>query len=169
MLHDVEGASEVVGFLKTNLADLAGHYHTLYQERVLIEEQPANFNEATLWYREFIVSFPMDADTPQVNYRLADLLLENEDFLVAAKEYEKTGYEYADHEQSSAAGYAAVYAYRQELNNVTGVRQREIKRETVTSSLKFADTYPDHEEASIVLGAAAGHANKQSYFYPEVF
>ncbi len=86
-----------------------------------------------------------------VNYRLADLLLENEDFLVAAKEYEKTGYEYAEHSQSSAAGYAAVYAYRQELNKATGVRQREIKRETVTSSLRFADTYPDHEEASIVL------------------
>ena len=153
--HDVADATEVVGFLKTNLADLAGHYHALYQEDVLVEEQPENFNEATHWYRDFIASFPADADTPAVNYRLADLLLENEDFLVAAKEYEKTGYDYAEHEQSSAAGYAAVYAYRQELNIATGVRQREVKRETVTSSLKFADTYPDHEEASIVLGAAA--------------
>ena len=153
--HDVEGATEVVGFLKTNLTDLAGHYHALYQEDVLVDERPANFNEATGWYRQFIASFPAEADTPQVNYRLADLLLENEDFLVAAKEYEKTGYEYGEHSQASAAGYAAVYAYRQELNNATGARQREIKRETVMSSLKFADTFPDHKEASIVLGAAA--------------
>ena len=153
--HDVEGATEVVGFLKTNLTDLAGHYHALYQQDLLVDEQPANFNEATRWYRQFIASFPADANTPQVNYRLADLLLENEDFLVAAKEYEKTGYEYAEHSQASAAGYAAVYAYRQGLKNATGARQREIKRETVMSSLKFADTFPDHKEASIVLGAAA--------------
>jgi len=153
--HDVAGASDVVGFLKTNLADLAGHYHALYQADVLVEEQPANYIEATRWYRQFIASFPTDADTPGVNYRLADLMLENEDFLAAAKEYEKTGYEYAEHEQASAAGYAAVYAYRQELKIASGVSQRETKRETVTSSLKFADTFPDHEEASIVLGAAA--------------
>jgi tetratricopeptide (TPR) repeat protein len=153
--HEVGDSNEVVEFLKTNLTDLAGHYHALYQEAALVDEQPEHFNEATRWYRQSIASFPVDADTPQVNYRLADLLLENEDFLVAAKEYEKTGYEYAGHEQASAAGYAAVFAYRQELNNATGARQREIKRETVTSSLKFADTFPDHEEASIVLGAAA--------------
>jgi tetratricopeptide (TPR) repeat protein len=153
--HDVEEATEVVGFLKTNLADLAGHYHALYQQDVLPGKRPAHFNEATRWYQQFIASFPADTDTPQVNYRLADLLLENEDFLAAAREYEKTGYEYAAHEQAAAAGYAAVYAYRQELSRATGARQREIKRETVTSSLKFADTFPDHEEASIVLGAAA--------------
>jgi tetratricopeptide (TPR) repeat protein len=153
--HDVRNATEVIGFLKTNLTDLAGHYHALYQQDTLVEKRPAHLNEAAQWYRQFIASFPADADTPQVNYRLADLLLENKDFLVAAKEYEKTGYEYAEHGQASAAGYAAVYAYRQELNNVTGARQREIKLETVTSSLKFADTFPDHEEAPIVLGAAA--------------
>jgi hypothetical protein len=29
-----------------------------------------------------------------------------------------------------------------------------VKREAVRSSLKFADTYPEHEKAAIVLGAA---------------
>ena len=62
--HEVDDASEVVGFLKTNLTDLAGHYHALYQEDVLVEEQPANFAEATRWYRQFIASFPAEADTP---------------------------------------------------------------------------------------------------------
>ena len=153
--HDVEEATEVIGFLKTNLTDLAGHYHALYQQDPDIEIRPEHFNEATRWYRQYLSSFTTDPETPQVNYRLADLLLENENYLVAAREYEKTAYEYADHEQASAAGYAAVYAWRQELDIVTGARQREVKRDTVTSSLTFADTFPDHEEASIVLGAAA--------------
>jgi tetratricopeptide (TPR) repeat protein len=150
-----ESSPEVIGFLQTNLTDLAAHYHSLYQAPMLLEEQADNFSEATRWYRQYLTSFPTDENTPGVNYRLADLLLENQDFVAAATEYEQTAYEYADHEQASAAGYAAVYAYRQELDKVTGARQLEVKKATVTSSLQFADTFPQHEEAAIVLGAAA--------------
>ena len=146
---------EVIGFLKTNLTDLAGHYHALYQDDLLLEQQPEHFAEASKWYRQFLASFPSDDDTPGVNYRLADLLLENSSFLAAAGEYERTAYEYAANEQASAAGYAAVYAFRQELEVATGVRQREVMKSTVASSLRFADTFPEHEEAPVVLGAAA--------------
>ncbi|HSG97334.1 MAG TPA: tetratricopeptide repeat protein [Woeseiaceae bacterium] len=152
---DVEESAEVVGFLKTNLTDLAGHYHALYQEEVFVDERPANFVEANRWYRQLLGSFPQDPETPGVNYRLADLLLENEDFTDAANEYERTAYTYDAHEKSAAAGYAAVYAWRQELNVATGARQRDVKEATVESSLRFADTFPEHEEAPVVLGAAA--------------
>lgn len=152
---DAEELPEVIGFLKTNLADLAGHYHALYQDELLVEEQPEYFAEASRWYRQFLASFPADDETPGVNYRLADLLLENGNYLAAAGEYERTAYDYETHEQASAAGYAAVYSFRQELENVTGARQREVKKSTVVSSLRFADTFPEHEEAPIVLGAAA--------------
>jgi tetratricopeptide (TPR) repeat protein len=152
---NIDDSPEVVGFLKTNLTDLAGHYHALYQEDAFVDEQPANFVEANRWYRQLLGSFPDDADTPGINYRLADLLLENEDFIDAAQEYERTAYTYDAHDKSSAAGYAAVYAYRQELDVATGARQREVKEATVDSSLRFADTYPEHEEAPVVLGAAA--------------
>jgi len=152
---DKAESPEVIGFLKTNLTDLAGHYHSLYQEPLLLESQAENFAEASHWYREYLFSFPSDDDTPGVNYRLADLLLENQDFADAATEYERTAYEYAEHEQAPAAGYAAVYAYRQELDNASGARQLEVKKATVTSSLRFADTFPGHEEAPVVLGAAA--------------
>ena len=152
---DIEDAPEVVGFLKTNLADLANHYHALYQEEVFVDERPVNFAEASRWYRQFLYSFPLDADTPQVNYQLADLLLENENFGDAAVEYERTAYEYDAHEQASAAGYAAIYAYREDLKVVTGARVLEVKKATVDSSLRFAETFPEHEQAPLVLGAAA--------------
>ena len=155
-LHiDVNDSPEVVGFLKTNLTDLAGHYHALYQEPALVDEKPANFVEANRWYRQLLGSFPDDTDTPGINYQLADLLLENEDFTDAANEYERTAYSYDTHDKSSAAGYAAVYAYRQELKVATGARQRDVKDATIESSLRFADTFPEHEEAPVVLGAAA--------------
>ena len=155
LYHDSEESVKVRGFLKTNLTDLANHYHALYREEALLDEQPAMFAEARQWYRQFLGSFPGDSESPQINYQLADLLLENKDFSAAATEYERTAYEYDLHEKSSAAGYAAIYAHREDLKVATGARQREVKEATVVSSLRFADTYPEHEQAAAVLGAAA--------------
>jgi len=152
---NVEDASDVVGFLQTNLTDLADHYHALYQNAERPEERPQSFAEAQRWYRQYLYSFPQDGATPAVNYRLGDLLLENEDFGAAAIEYERTAYDYAPHEQSAAAGYAAVYAHRQNLAVVTGARRLEVNQATIASSLRFAEAFPQHEEAPVVLGAAA--------------
>ena len=152
---DVADAGDVLGFLKSNLTDLANHYHALYQDEYLIEERPESFREAQNWYRQFLASFPADAEAPAINYQLGDLLLENEDFGDAAREYERTAYDYEAHEQASAAGYAAIYAYREDLKLATGARQLDVKQATVASSLRFADAFRDHEQAPIVLGAAA--------------
>ena len=146
---------EVIGFLKTNFTDLAHHYHALYQDKELAKEKEANFREALHWYEEFLVSFPSDAESPAVNYQVADLLLENRSFGKAALEYEKTAYNYPGFEKASAAGYAAIYAYREQLRGAEGEEKDGVKRETVRSSLRFAETFPQHEKAAIVLGAAA--------------
>ena len=106
---------EVLAYLKTNLQDLANHYHALYQDKGLEEEKPANYAEALVWYRAFLASFPQDTQSPGINYQLADLLLENADFGEAALEYERTAYSYAPHERASAAGYAAIFAHREQL------------------------------------------------------
>ena len=152
---DPAESEQVMGYLKQNLTDLAGHYHALYQEEVLEEERPANFVEASRWYSEFLASFPADEESPQINYQLADLLLENNEFGRAAIEYERTAYDYESHEQAAAAGYAAVYAHRQDLENASGSRELDVKQLTVNSSIRFADTFPEHDQAAIVLGAAA--------------
>lgn len=152
---DVGESSEVVGLLKTNLTDLANHYHALYQDDTLVDERPTSFREAQHWYRQFLTSFPRDPDSPPINYQLADLLLENEAYSEAAIEYERTAYDYAPHEQASGAGYAAVYAHRENLKVATDAHHLEVRQSTVRSSLKFADAFPDHEQASVVLGAAA--------------
>ncbi|HEX7238541.1 MAG TPA: tetratricopeptide repeat protein, partial [Gammaproteobacteria bacterium] len=146
---------EVLAYLKTNLHDLANHYHALYQEKDLADEKPANYSEALVWYRAFLASFPADTESPSINYQLADLLLENADFGEAAREYERTAYSYAAHDRASAAGYAAVFAHREQLKGAAPEQQTDLKRATVESSLKFADTFPQHEQAAVVLSAAA--------------
>ncbi len=146
---------DVLGLLKTNLTDLANHYHASYQDPKQVEDKPANFEEALHWYEGFLASFPADAESPLINYQLADLLLENRAFGAAAVELEKTAYGYPTHEKSSQAGYTAIAAYREQLGAATPADEDKVKREVVRSSLKFADTFPSHEKAAIVLGAAS--------------
>jgi tetratricopeptide (TPR) repeat protein len=150
-----EESPEVLAYLKTNLKDLATHYHAQYQNASEASEKLTNYREASQWYGAYLESFPKEADSASVNYQLSDLLLENKDFGEAAKQYERTAYGYAPHLQSAAAGYAAIYAYREQLKVADKKQQDAVRRDTVASSLKFADAFPQDEHAATVLGAAA--------------
>ncbi len=151
---DTADSPEVLSYLKSNLEDLATHYHALYQEEELAEEQPANFDEALYWYNAYLGSFPEDPETPGINYQLADLLMENEDFGSAALAYERTAYDYAEHAQAGAAGYAAIFAHRQNEEAATGADRSRIRHDAVESTVRFVDAFPAHEHAAVVLRAA---------------
>jgi cellulose synthase operon protein C len=162
----VEESPEVLSYLKSNLKDLANHYHAQYQRADLAEEKPANYREALQWYREYLESFRDDAQSPPINYQLADLLLEEKNFGEAAREYERTAYDYPAHDQAPAAGYAAIFAHRENLKAATEDRQPAIKRDAIGSSLKFADAFPQHEHTPKVLGAAADDLYELKDFKP---
>jgi TolA-binding protein len=151
---DVDDSPEVLDYLKRDLEDLATHYHALYQEPEVPEEKAANFEEALRWYRAYFASFPEDVEAPAVNQRMADLLLENENFDEAAREYERTAYAYPEHEQAAGAGYAAIYAHREHEKASSDTEQSAARREAVTSTLRFVDVFPDHEHAATVMAAA---------------
>jgi outer membrane protein assembly factor BamD (BamD/ComL family) len=151
---DVAGAPEVVAYLKRNLADLASHHHALFQKKELTADQPANFAEAQRWYRAYLASFPKEPESADVRHRLADLLLEHRDFAEAAGEYERTAYEYPAHERAAAAGYAAIYAYREREKAAASTEREVATREAVRCTLRFVDAFPQHEQAAEVLGAA---------------
>jgi TolA-binding protein len=153
-----EEAPEVLTYVKANLKDLATHYHAQYQAGTKADEKVADYGEARRWYGDYLESFPTDADSPTINFQLADLLLENKDLGEAAKQYERTAYDYARHPRSAAAGYAAVYAWREQRNT----------RQAIASSLKFANTFPDHEHAAKVLGAAADDMYEMKDYRPAI-
>jgi len=151
---DISAYPDVIIFLKSNLTDLANHYHALYQNKRLRKFKKENFSEATRWYHEFLESFPEDNQAPDINFQLAELLLENKDFRDAALEYERTAYNYEPHAKSPAAGYAAVFSYREYLKKADQSRRSTIKHEIIRSSLKFGETFPLHKKAPAVLVAA---------------
>ncbi|MBN2083584.1 MAG: tetratricopeptide repeat protein [Anaerolineales bacterium] len=150
-----EDSPEALLCLKTNLKDLATHYHAEYQSAGKEDEKLASYGEAIRWYGDYLESFPSDGDSPEINCKLADLLFENGDFGDAAGQYERTAYEYPPHSQSAEAGYAAVYAYRRQLSAASEQQREAVRRDAVASSLRFADAFPEHEQAAAVLGAAA--------------
>jgi len=152
---DIKEFPVVLTFLKSNLSDLANHYHALYQDKRLYKKKQENYAEAIHWYRVFFRSFPQDELAPELNYKLAALMLENNDYRDAALEYESTAYNYPRHDKSSEAGYAAVYAYRKYLTKAPPSDLVLVKREIVRSSLKFVENFPEHKQAAVILSSAA--------------
>jgi len=151
---DVKDSPEVVGYVKASLKELANHHHALYQEKKFEKDKPENFREAMHWYRDYLASFPKEPESPAINHQVAELLLENASFAEAAAEFERTAYDYPAHDKSSEAGYAAVYAHRKGLATVAADHKQKAVHETIRSSLKFAETFPKHEKAALVMSAA---------------
>src|SRR5262249_28083385 len=85
-----------------------------------------------------------------------------------AKQYERTAYGYPLHPKSAEAGYAAVYAYREQLKAAGGDQKDAVKRDAIASSLKFADTFPDHKQAAPLLGAAADDLYEMKDYRPAI-
>ncbi len=151
----VADAPEVVGYLRDNLEDLATHHHAVFQDKKYRDARPLNFTEASRWYRAYLNSFASEPEAPGIHHRLSDLLLENEDFGDAALEYERTAYGYDEHEKAPAAGYAAIFAHREhEKQAEEGEARETVRRAAVTSTLRFVESFPQHEHAAVVLGAA---------------
>ncbi len=151
---DVDDSPDVLAYLKLNLEDLATHYHAVYQDEEKSDERPESFEQALHWYRAYLTSFSQDVETPSLNHRLADLLLEHEDYADAAREYERTAYDYPVHDQSAEAGYAAIYAHRGNQKVADEAESVAARHAAVTSTLRFVEVFPEHEHAAVVLGAA---------------
>jgi cellulose synthase operon protein C len=144
----------VIGYVKASLVELGNHYHALYQDKKHEKNKTENFQEATRWYREFMTSFAKEAETPAINNQMAELLLENKNYEQAAIEFERTAYDFPAHDKAGSAGYAAVYAHRQNLAIATSTAKDKIKTEVIRSSLKFAEAFPTHDKAMLVMSAA---------------
>jgi tetratricopeptide (TPR) repeat protein len=137
----------VVSELKTNVKDLAAYYHSQAQTT----KQPADYQEAARWYREFLQSFPDDKEAAATNYLLADTLFESHQFHDAALEYEHTAYGYPPNAKSATAGYAALVSYDKQEPSLQGEAKSAWHRQALDSSLRFATTFQDHPESAPVL------------------
>jgi tetratricopeptide (TPR) repeat protein len=146
-----EQQPEVVAHLKSNVTDLAAYHHAQAQETRDAREYAA----AARWYRTYLQSFPDDANAPQTNFLLAEVLYESGDFRAATTEYERTAYAYPFHDTAGEAGYAALLAYAKHEDELAGTARAAWHRQGIDSALKFAETYSTHAQAGTVETDAA--------------
>jgi tetratricopeptide (TPR) repeat protein len=146
-----ESNPRVVQELKTNLKDVATYFHASAQKSGRV----ADYQEAARWYRDYLKSFPGDADSAQTNYLLAEALFEGHEYSEAATEYEHSAYGYPRNDKSATAGYAALVAYKKGEEGLSGADKDAWHRRATDSSVKFAQTFPEHPDSAGVLTRAA--------------
>ena len=146
--------------LKVSLADVARHHHAEAQQG----GDPRDFEEAERYYREYLESFPGEPDTAGIHFLLAEVLFESEAYAEATAEYERTAYAYPEHDRSAEAGYAALLAYRAHEDSLQADAKANWHQQYLDSSLKFANTYPDHPQWGAVMTAVAEDLFAQDKF-----
>ena len=146
-----ESNPRVVQELKTNLKDVATYFHASAQKSGRVTD----YQEAARWYRDYLKSFPGDADSAQTNYLLAEALFEGHQYAEAATEYEHAAYGYPRSDKSATAGYAALVAYQKGEEGLTGADKAAWHKRATDSNIKFAQTFPEHPDSAGVLTRAA--------------
>lgn len=150
-VHSQADAPNVVAALKSNLQDLARHYHAQAQQ----SKQAPDYAEAARWYQAFLTSFPTAEEAPGMNFLLAEIYFESKQYDRAALAYEKTAYDYPAHNKGAEAGYAALLAYEQHAQKLSDSARPAWQRQGIDSALRFAERYPEHPQSYTVLTKAA--------------
>ncbi len=140
--------------LKVHLTELTSYYHVIAQK----EKTDSRYREAERWYRLYLSALPVDAEMPRINFLLAELLFESKRYAEAAVAYERTAYDYPEHERGSEAAYAALLAHstRGELLKLAQSPEIDVWREQQTTSvLRFIGRYPNDARVNAILSDTA--------------
>lgn len=137
--------------LLSNLDELTRHYHAQAQET----KKPADYATAARWYRNYLKIFPQAPRAPELHFLLGELLFESQDYADAVAQYESAAYGEPAYEQAAEAGYAALLAYRRQIEGAAGERRDALRRKAAQSAERFAANFPTDKRAAAVLTRAA--------------
>ena len=146
VVHDVAEYPEVVARLKDSLSDLAEYDHASAQT----DGDQQAYQRAAGWYRRYLDYFPADAESARRSFLLAEILFELQRFDEATDQYLDAAYAYGAHSDAAEAGYAALLAAREHEKALTGAQLNQWRSAYTVHALKFADQFPQHEQAAAV-------------------
>jgi tetratricopeptide (TPR) repeat protein len=141
----------VVQELKTNLKDVATYFHASAQK----SKRVADYQEAARWYRDYLKSFPEDADSAATDYLLAEALFESHQYADAAAEYEHTAYGHPRNDKSATAAYAGLVSLQKGEEGLSGADKDAWHKRAMDAGVRFAQTFPEHPDSPGVLTRAA--------------
>lgn len=146
-LYESVEINDELQLLEKNIKQLASHYHALAQKT----KSRLNYREAQRWYRIWLDSFPNDEKAWQMNFLYAEILNEDKRYESAVLQYENAAYDYVKHSKSAEAGFAALLMYANREAELQGIIKRQWRRQSIDSSIRFANEFPEHPEAGKVL------------------
>jgi tetratricopeptide (TPR) repeat protein len=149
--RDPAQSPEVLAQVQRHLRDIARHYHAVAQQ----QGKPRDYDEAARWYHLYLRSFPDSEQAPYMNFLYAELLSGAGRHGQAARQYERTAYDYAPHDKAAEAGYAALLAYDKHEPALQGAAKRDWHRAGIASALHFSEQFPEHKQALPVRTRAA--------------
>src|SRR5207253_845097 len=114
--------------------DVATYFHASAQK----SKRVADYQEAARWYRDYLKSFPEDADSAATDYLLAEALFESHQYADAAAEYEHTAYGYPRNEKSATAAYAALVSYQKGEEGLSGADKDAWHKRAMDAGVRFA-------------------------------
>jgi len=145
--HSKQDRLEIQPYLTLHIRELANHYHSLARKT----KKPGDFQKAASWYAAYLRSFPLDKDAPGINFLLAETLFDGQRYKMAIVEFEKTAYQYPQHEKSAEAGYATLLAYNKLDKKLPQQQKATWRQKAITSSLKFCAQFPTDKRVPAVL------------------
>jgi TolA-binding protein len=148
---------EVMKELRVSLGELAPWYQAKAQAEPATDPaaKQADFVAAAGWYRKILDIYPQDPKVAEINLLYADSLYDGGKTQEAAQQYEKTAYGYPNNPKAGEAAYAAVQAWQRLGKEVAPADRPAVLRQSVASSIKYADTFPGSEQSPAVLTRGA--------------
>ena len=148
--HDPAALESVRAELAPLLLELASHYDAEARS----SGQSSDYDEAVKWYQSYLSVFDGDEAAAGARFQLAELWYAREAYTQAAREYERTAYDYGAHPQAANAGYGSVLA-REALLKPGGTGIVESRSSFVATVERFAEKFPDHPQTPTALLRAA--------------
>lgn len=173
-----------LGELKSDILMIARVYNQ--QGKAELEREDVNvsstLNKAIQWYRRWLARFPDDKQWPDVQYQLGDVLYDSENYNLAAEEYARLAYSNLNSSRRDEAALAAIKSQLKHVETLISTEAQLALESTVIASpnvtspvykavqvlkdlsMEFAEKFPDHKQAPVVILQVADILFKQSLY-----
>ena len=149
--QDDKARKQITPLLKKHIRELASHYHALARKHKKSKMAVAEFNQAINWYLTYIKSFPLESETSDINFLLAEAYQDAGKYQDAIYQFEKTAYQYPAHKKQDDAAYAALLLYPELAHNLKGNTKSQWQAKKISSAIKYADHFPGSKHTPAIL------------------
>ena len=164
--QNTDAHEAITPLLKQHIQELAKHFHAQARKNRTVakkkKKQKSNnklfvtsITQATFWYKTYISSFPDAQGTEKVNFLLAEAHQDAGQYRNAIYQFEKTAYQYPEHDKRHNAAYAALLLYPAIQKSLSGSEQKQWQQKKISSALKYTTTFPNNKLTPSILANTA--------------